>query len=81
MPVDFPQPLFDPVSSLSESPPRTASDVGQELGRSVTAIKALARQIHAPIHKTVSGIWLFTPAAVEKLRAEIRRREMESLRR
>ena len=71
-----------PMQPLSEAtPPRTASDVAGELGRSVTCIKEIARQIHAPILKTASGIWLFPPAAVEKLRREIQRREIEGLRR
>jgi hypothetical protein len=66
---------------VSESTPRTASDVGRELGKSVTTIKVLSREIHAPVLKTASGIWLFPPAAVEKLRREIQRREIEGLRR
>jgi hypothetical protein len=61
--------------------PRTASVVARELGRSVTCIKQLARQIHAPVLRTPTGIWIFPQAAVEKLRAEIRRRENEDLRR
>ncbi|MBI4024764.1 MAG: hypothetical protein HY360_07255 [Verrucomicrobia bacterium] len=64
--------------SVLESP-RTASDVARELGRSVTAIKKLAAEIHAPIQKTASGIWIFPLAAVEKLRHEIQRRELERL--
>jgi hypothetical protein len=70
---------FAPCLSVSEAP-RTASDVARELGRSVTAVKQLAREVNAPICKTASGIWLFSPAAVEKLRAEIQRRETERLR-
>ena len=61
--------------------PRTASDVARELGKSTTTIKALARQIHAPVFKTASGIWLFPLPAVEKLRHEVRRREIEGARR
>ena len=59
--------------------PRTAGDVARELGRSVTAIKTLARQIHAPVTFTPGGQWIFYTAAVEKLSAEIRRREKEAL--
>lgn len=78
--MSAPQILCAPEPPVLEVP-RTASDVGRELGKSVTTIKALARQVHAPIQRTASGIWLFSPAAVEKLRQEIQRREVEGLRR
>jgi len=78
--MNSPQTFSTPLQTVLETP-RTASDVARELGKSITTIKALARQIHAPVLRTGSGIWLFPPAAVEKLRAEIHRREMESLRR
>jgi hypothetical protein len=79
--IDAPQISCVPMLTVSELTPRTASDVGRELGRSVTAIKELARQIHAPVLRTASGIWLFPPVAVDKLRREIQRRELEGLRR
>lgn len=59
----------------------TAGDVARELGKSVTTIKQLAQQIHAPVQRTPGGVWIFQSAAVEKLRAEIQRREMENARR
>ena len=69
-----------PVQTPSE-PPRTAGDVARELGPSVTTIKQLAVAIHAPVQKTPRGVWIFGTAAVEKIRAEIQRRQLEALRR
>jgi len=57
--------------------PRTASEVARELGQSITTVKKRAREIYAPIIKTASGIWIFPPAAVEKLKQEIARRTKE----
>ena len=57
--------------------PRTAGDVARELGPSVTTIKQLAVAIHAPVQKTPGGVWIFSAAAVEKLKLEIQRRELE----
>ena len=79
MTTETPQRFFAPEHSLPEVP-HTASEVAGELGRSVTAIKSLARQIHAPVIKTATGIWLFPPAAVAKLRAEMERRRIEAMR-
>lgn len=62
-------------------PPRTVGDVAALLGRSTTAIKKLAVEIHAPIQRTPGGVWIFSPEAVEKLRQEIQRREVEAARR
>jgi hypothetical protein len=56
-------------------------DVSRELGKSSTTIKELALQINAPIQRTPSGVWVFSEEAVQKLRAEITRREMERDRR
>jgi hypothetical protein len=77
--MNSPQTFSTPLQTVLETP-RTASDVARELGKSITTIKELARRIHAPVLRTGSGIWLFPPAAVEKLRAEIERRRQDALR-
>lgn len=79
MPTETPQNFITPEHSLPEAP-QTASEVAGELGRSVTAVKSLARQINAPVMKTATGIWLFPPVAVAKLRAEMERRRIEAMR-
>ena len=63
----------------SESP-RTTSDVAREVGKSTTRVKQLVREIHVPIMKTASGIWIWNAIAVEKLKQEIARREVENTR-
>ena len=68
-----------PTQTPSE-PPRTAGDVARELGKSVTTIKQLALQVNAPVQRTPGGVWIFQTPAVEKVRAEIQRREREALR-
>ena len=69
-----------PEPTVSESP-RTTSDVAREVGKSTTTTKHIAREIHVPILKTASGIWIWNSIAVEKLRYEIERRRVEALRR
>jgi hypothetical protein len=64
------------VQTVAETP-MTAGDVARELGKSVTTIKQIAQQIHAPVQRTPGGVWIFQPVAVEKLRVEIQRRERE----
>ena len=65
------------ASSQPEPPLRTAGEAARELHRSVTTIKLIAKQIHAPVLRTPGGQWLFPAPAVEKLRQEIMRREQE----
>ena len=69
-----------PIQTDSEAP-RTAGDVARELGKSVTTIKQLALQVNAPVQRTPGGVWIFQTPAVEKVRAEIQRREQEHDRR
>lgn len=68
---------FTPASSQTEPQLRTAGEAARELGRSVTTVKLIARQIHAPVLRTAGGQWIFTAPAIEKLRQEIQRREQE----
>ena len=75
--MNSPQFFSAPVLTVSETP-QTAGDVARELGKSVTTIKQLAVAIHAPVQKTPGGVWIFGSVAVEKLRAEILRREREA---
>ena len=70
---------YAPAQTVLEVP-RTAGDVARELGPSVTTIKQLAVAIHAPVQKTPGGVWIFSAAAVEKLKLEIQRRRIEALR-
>ena len=65
-----------PEPTVSDSP-RTTSDVAREVGKSTTTTKHIAREIHAPILKTASGIWIWNAKSVEKLKQEIARREIE----
>ena len=69
-----------PTPTVSETTLRTAGDVSRELGKSVTTIKTLALQTHAPVTRTPGGLWVFTPAAVDKIRNEIERRERQASR-
>ena len=71
-----PQNYSAPTVAVAE-PPRLVGEVAQLLSRSTTAVKKMAVEVHAPIVKTPSGVWLFPPVAVEKLRVEIARRERE----
>jgi hypothetical protein len=73
---DTPQTFATQTQTASEVP-RTAGDVARELGKSVTTIKQLALQVKAPVQRTPGGVWIFQPLAVEKLKQEIARRELE----
>jgi hypothetical protein len=53
----------------------------RELQRSTTTVKKLALETNAPVERTASGRWIFPPAAVERIRQEITRREQERDRR
>ena len=75
---------MNPELSNTQSEPSefyTAADVGAEVGKSATAIKQLTHEMRLPILRTRSGIWIFTRPMVEKLAAEVSRREMERDRR
>jgi len=60
--------------------PMTAGDVAKELNVSRTTVKQLAIETFLSVQKTPSGVWIFSPAAVEKIRSEIERRKREASR-
>jgi hypothetical protein len=60
--------------------PLTSGDAAKALSLSRTAVKTIALECHAEIIKTPGGQWLFPPAAVEKIRTELERRERERAR-
>jgi len=59
----------------------TAADTGAEIGCSPTSVKRISVEIKLPAITTKSGIHLYTRPMMEKIRAEIQRRELERLRR
>ena len=70
------QNFSDPTTAALQVP-ATSGDAAREVGVSRTTVKAIAIQINAQILKTPGGQWLFPPAAIEKVRQEIQRRERE----
>ena len=71
---------FAPNATVTQ-PLRTVGETARELQRSTTTVKKLALETNAPVERTESGRWIFPPAAVERIRQEIARREVEKDRR
>lgn len=55
-------------------------DAARAVGRSIPWLKATAAAMRLPVHVTPGGRWIFPRETVEKLRAEVQRREKEATR-